>query len=112
MLHSKMLPDGFYTFSNFKKLKAKVFSDPAVCISGQKSIKNIGLLFIQPGKYSGSVLLVTGGQQLCVIRHLSRPLIAYRLLRANTITEPTWKVLGEQFRKQWLEVKVLKPSHV
>ena len=36
-------------------------------------------------------------------RHLSRPLVAYRLLRATTITEPTWKVIGEQFRKQWLE---------
>ena len=35
-------------------------------------------------------------------RLISRSLVAYRLLRARTITEPTWRHLTTRFREDWL----------
>lgn len=43
-------------------------------------------------------------------RHLSRPLVSYRLLQRRTISHAQWVTLGAMFREAWLRERAQKPK--
>ncbi len=36
---------------------------------------------------------------------ISRAMVAYKLLRANAISEPTWRQIADQLRREWLAIR-------
>jgi len=44
---------------------------------------------------------VDGVAQIARARHISRPMVAYRLLRANVITRVRWRELDRHYKDEW-----------